>query len=245
MCEFAERWSRQVYGVVRLPSCQLSRFAVWEGKRCDVAGTATRKRPARTRQRRETRDTPLPRDKKEKANVVVSIWNAMPAACQIPYHRPGSTDEEIWRYRRRLLRAGVLGQTSTSAEVPFGTITITAVSEINCYLELYNKWNTSIHSQEFIRIAIDTLLIFTTLYDPSIKTNNTKPFVWYSSPIFSTLASYFLNINTVLYSIFITRIIPSTIKFTILNEAYRASYFFKNSSNLPGATATPKNHAPR
>lgn len=37
MCEFAERWSRQVYGVLRLPSCQLSRFAVWEGKRCDVA----------------------------------------------------------------------------------------------------------------------------------------------------------------------------------------------------------------
>lgn len=98
--EFAERWSRQVYGVLRLPSCQLCRFAMREGKRCDVVGPTTRKRPAQhgNAAKRETRCEPRRRRQRSRFGLKRN-------AGRLPDTVTGSTDEEIWRYR--LLRAGV------------------------------------------------------------------------------------------------------------------------------------------
>lgn len=98
--EFAERWSRQVYGVLRLPSCQLCRFAVREGKRCDVVGPTTRKRPAQHGNvaKRETRCEPRRRRQRSRFGLKRN-------AGRLPDTVTGSTDEEIWRYR--LLHAGV------------------------------------------------------------------------------------------------------------------------------------------
>lgn len=86
--------------MLRLPSCQLSRFAVREGKRCDVAGSthvndrhkrgnvAKRETRCETRRRRQRSRFGLKRN-----------------AGRLPDTVTGSTDEEIWRYR--LLHAGV------------------------------------------------------------------------------------------------------------------------------------------
>lgn len=83
---------------------------MWESKRCNVARPTTRKRPAQTWQRHETRDTP--RDTKERRQH--SRFSLKRNAGRLPDTVTGSTDEEIWRYR--LLCASVCSRETSIPE---------------------------------------------------------------------------------------------------------------------------------